>query len=168
VIRPKKFQVRPASLRIGPLRRAFAASLLAATAQASAQAAPQAASPSASPSASTAEPRIELTFADVGQGDSERKELSHWLASSKVRHATVVKAAHHGAANGVSAALIRATSPAVVVVSVGAGNRYGHPTPAVIGAWQTAGARVFRTDLHGTVRVTGTRDGRYAVYRSRR
>jgi competence protein ComEC len=40
-------------------------------------------------------------------------------------------------------------------VSVGAHNRYGHPSQHVLDALSEAGAKVMRTDLNGDVLVVG-------------
>ncbi|OLT00166.1 hypothetical protein BJF90_07935 [Pseudonocardia sp. CNS-004] len=46
-------------------------------------------------------------------------------------------------------------SPRAVLVSVGAGNRYRHPDPGLIGALERAGAAVRRTDAAGDIAVVG-------------
>lgn len=102
-------------------------------------------------------------FSALLTGDSERKELAHWVANDKIRRVTVLKAAHHGASNGMTAAFVRAAVPRLVVVSVGAGNRYGHPSPAVLQAWRAAGARIHRTDVDGPLFLVATPDGKYVV-----
>jgi competence protein ComEC len=43
-----------------------------------------------------------------------------------------------------------------VLVSVGAGNRYGHPNAALLTSIERAGATVRRTDLAGDVAVVGS------------
>jgi competence protein ComEC len=48
------------------------------------------------------------------------------------------------------------------VISVGAGNLYGHPSTAVIAALRRAGAQVLRTDKVGTI-VIHT-DGHHITY----
>jgi competence protein ComEC len=50
---------------------------------------------------------------------------------------------------------LNAVSPRAVLVSVGAGNRYRHPDPGLIGGLERAGAAVRRTDLTGDVAVVG-------------
>jgi beta-lactamase superfamily II metal-dependent hydrolase len=96
-------------------------------------------------------------------GDSEREEIEYWLAHAEVTRAQVVKAGHHGSANGVTPGWISRTRPGVVVISVGRGNTYGHPSGSVVAAWQAAGAQVYRTDRQGTVVVTARTDGRFSV-----
>ena len=41
--------------------------------------------------------------------------------------------------------------PEYAVISVGAGNSYGHPTDAVLSRFRDADVKVFRTDLQGDV-----------------
>ncbi|GAA0328654.1 ComEC/Rec2 family competence protein [Streptomyces blastmyceticus] len=66
----------------------------------------------------------------------------------------VLKVAHHGSAHQ-DPRLIRILRPRLAVVSVGAGNRYGHPSPRTVQALQAQGATVLRTDRDGPVAVTG-------------
>lgn len=96
-------------------------------------------------------------------GDSEQDELDYWLRHDSVPRVTVVKVAHHGSGNGTTAAWVQATRPQVVVISVGAGNSYGHPAPQVIEQWQSGGARVYRTDRDGAVIIEAQRNGSYIV-----
>jgi competence protein ComEC len=96
-------------------------------------------------------------------GDSEQYELGYWLQHDSIPQVTVVKVAHHGSPNGTTVAWIQATRPQVAVISVGAGNSYGHPSAPVIDQWQRAGAKVYRTDRDGTVIVMARHDGSYVV-----
>lgn len=65
--------------------------------------------------------------------------------------ATVLKVGHHGSAASTSAAFLAQVAPQVAVISVGAENRFGHPSPEVLE--RLAGARVLRTDEHGRIEV---------------
>ncbi len=96
-------------------------------------------------------------------GDSEQDELRYWLASVAIRRVNVLKVAHHGSPNGTNPSWIAATKPQAVVISVGRGNSYGHPSPLVITEWETAGARVYRTDRDGTVFVVANEDGSFVI-----
>jgi beta-lactamase superfamily II metal-dependent hydrolase len=71
----------------------------------------------------------------------------------------VLKVAHHGSATATSAALLEAIRPAIALVSVGTGNDYGHPAPSTLARLRDIGARVYRTDLHGTLTVDLRSDG---------
>jgi len=74
----------------------------------------------------------------------------------------VVKAGHHGALTSSSKSFVRSTRPRIVVLSVGARNRFSHPSPAVVERWSRAGARVWRTDLDHTLHAVS--DGRTVAW----
>ena len=87
-------------------------------------------------------------------GDAERVE-EDWLLD-KYRdelRADVLKVGHHGSSTSSSDAFLAAVHPDVAVISVGAGNMYGHPSPDVLRALARVGAEVVRTDQAGTVVV---------------
>jgi competence protein ComEC len=46
---------------------------------------------------------------------------------------------------------VAAVAPAVAVISVGADNKFGHPSPEVLA--RLAGVPVYRTDRRGTVEM---------------
>jgi len=65
----------------------------------------------------------------------------------------ILKVAHHGSKFSSSVSFLAAVSPEVAVVEVGK-NSYGHPTKDALGRITAAGARIFRTDLDGTVKIS--------------
>jgi competence protein ComEC len=65
--------------------------------------------------------------------------------------ADVLKVAHHGSRTSSTAEFVGRVRPRLALVSVGAGNGYGHPSPAVLERWRRAGAQVLRTDAEGAV-----------------
>jgi competence protein ComEC len=68
-------------------------------------------------------------------------------------HVDVLKVAHHASDDpGLDALLDRAT-PALAVISVGAGNSYGHPTPATLAKLAEHGVETMRTDADGEVEI---------------
>ena len=67
----------------------------------------------------------------------------------------VLKVSHHGSADEGLPAVLRRLRPAVALISVGAGNRYGHPRRETADALAVAGVRTWRTDRSGDVTVTG-------------
>jgi competence protein ComEC len=58
---------------------------------------------------------------------------------------------HHGSSTSSSDAFLAAVSPRLAVISVGALNKYGHPSSDVIQALHRVGAEVLRTDEAGTI-----------------
>ena len=79
--------------------------------------------------------------------------------------ADVVKVPHHGSPTSSTAGLVAATHPALAVISCGAANAFGFPSPAVVERWQAAGAEVARTDRDGAITVTVDAGGGLAVER---
>ncbi len=63
----------------------------------------------------------------------------------------VLKVAHHGSDDAGLEALLERSVPRVALLSVGAGNGYGHPTGATLTTLAARGTCVLRTDLDGAV-----------------
>jgi competence protein ComEC len=63
----------------------------------------------------------------------------------------LLKVAHHGSATASSGELLEALRPRIAAVSAGVDNRYGHPAASALARLQAVGARVWRTDRHGTL-----------------
>jgi competence protein ComEC len=96
-------------------------------------------------------------------GDAEIRALEAWLRDDAIPRVTVVKAGHHGSANATTVEWVQAAAPTLVVIPVGARNRYGHPSPQVLEWWAAPGREILRTDLHGTIDVRGCGDGTIRV-----
>ena len=71
----------------------------------------------------------------------------------------VLKVAHHGSDDAGLARLLDRTGPAVAVISVGAGNPYGHPDQSTLATLASAGVPLLRTDLDGNVVIDASRSG---------
>jgi competence protein ComEC len=63
----------------------------------------------------------------------------------------VLKVAHHGSEDAGLGKLLDRTRPRLAVISVGAGNPFGHPTPATLATLESHGVPALRTDRDGTV-----------------
>jgi competence protein ComEC len=85
-------------------------------------------------------------------GDAEAEEEG-WLlrANPLALRAEVLKVGHHGSRTSSTEAFVDAVNPRLALVSVGAANTYGHPSPEVMQRLTAAGATVLRTDQLGTV-----------------
>jgi competence protein ComEC len=87
-------------------------------------------------------------------GDAERAEEDWLLGQHRDElRADVLKVGHHGSSTSSSDAFLTAVHPDVAIISVGAGNKYGHPSADVLRALSRIGAEVLRTDETGTVIV---------------
>ncbi len=83
-------------------------------------------------------------------GDAEFSAERQVLARQEWR-AQVLKAGHHGSAYSTGDDLLAEADPEAVVVSCGARNPYGHPTPEVLKRIEASGAEVYRTDRQGHI-----------------
>lgn len=90
-------------------------------------------------------------------GDAERAEEQDLLNAGVNLQSTVLKVGHHGSDTSTSYSFLRAVAPQYAVISVGAGNSYGHPTEAVLSRLRDAGVTTFRTDMQGE--ITAVSDG---------
>lgn len=90
-------------------------------------------------------------------GDAERTEEQDLLNAGVNLQSTVLKVGHHGSDTSTSYPFLRAVAPQYAVISVGAGNSYGHPTEAVLSRLRDAGVTTFRTDMQGE--ITAVSDG---------
>lgn len=85
-------------------------------------------------------------------GDAEAGEEAWLLAhASGNLSAEVLKVGHHGSSTSTTAAFLEAVRPRIALVSVGTGNSYGHPSPAVMRRLLDNGVTVLRTDQLGPV-----------------
>ena len=80
----------------------------------------------------------------------EEAELS-LLDSRYNLESTVLKVAHHGSESSSCAEFLAEVEPQVAVISVGAGNPFGHPAPGVLERLNRT--HLYRTDVHGTIEL---------------
>jgi len=85
-------------------------------------------------------------------GDAERPEEEWLLAHARDELAAdILKVGHHGSRTSSSEDFLAAVRPRLALVSVGAGNSYHLPTPAIMARLEALGAQVVRTDRVGTI-----------------
>ncbi|MFU8796854.1 MAG: ComEC/Rec2 family competence protein [Dehalococcoidia bacterium] len=83
-----------------------------------------------------------------------RQEAELYLIMERANlRSTVLKVAHHGSMTSTLPQFLAAADPEVAVISVGAENPFGHPSPEVIQRLvdRVGIDSVYRTDRHGTV-----------------
>jgi competence protein ComEC len=83
-------------------------------------------------------------------GDLAAEGEDALLASGADLHSTVLKVGHHGSDGSTTPAFLDAVGPELAVISAGAGNNFGHPSPTT--RLRLAGVPLLRTDLNGDVR----------------
>ncbi len=97
-------------------------------------------------------------FTALLTGDAEAPVEARLAERGLLGPVDVLKVGHHGSRSSSSPPILRATQPAIALISAGVDNDYGHPSPVTLDALQAEGARVRRTDLEGSVEVVS--DGR--------
>ncbi len=96
--------------------------------------------------------RLELNGMSVlFPGDLEITGERYLQPYTEQLRSQVLKVAHHGSGDSTSPRFIEMVQPSLAVISVGIRNRHGHPGLRVLDDLESAGARVWRTDLSGAL-----------------
>jgi len=74
----------------------------------------------------------------------------------------ILKVGHHGSRTSSSLSFVKAVAPTYAFISVGKDNSYGHPHQETLDTLAQVGAKVFRTDLLGTIIMKS--DGKNEVF----
>jgi len=93
--------------------------------------------------------RLVLTGDSTGAG-----EATAGASLARGPPVDVLKVAHHGSRSSTTSTFTAGARPRFTVISVGAGNSYGHPTDEVVLRLRKAGARVYSTQKNGSVSLT--------------
>ena len=92
-----------------------------------------------------------VDFRILMTGDAESNQLMEVVRSGEVGDIDILKVGHHGSRNGMSRELALSFRPEIALIGVGAGNRYGHPSPETVETLEKGGCKVFRSDVDGQV-----------------
>ena len=87
-------------------------------------------------------------------GDAEVLSEQEILSSGVNIKADVLKVGHHGSSSSTSSSFLKSVKPKYAVISVGTGNKYGHPHKVTLTKLANAKIQVYRTDRDGTTIVT--------------
>jgi competence protein ComEC len=95
--------------------------------------------------------------------DIETPDENAMLARG-IERSNVMLVPHHGSGTSSGGGFLDAVQPDVAIIPVGYRNRYRHPKPEVLSAYEARRIRVLRTDRDGmvqvalpTMRITGYR-----------
>lgn len=92
-------------------------------------------------------------FSALFTGDAEKKEELAILGRGVIKKTDILKVAHHGSKTSSTLEFLRVVEPKIAIISVGANNRYGHPSRDTLLRLDIVGARILRTDKMGTIDV---------------
>lgn len=91
--------------------------------------------------------RESILFTGDIEGPAEREILQR----GNLQRAVLLKVPHHGSRTSIDPDFLSRVAPAVAVISVGQNNSYRHPSLEALAAYESKGARIYRTDRDGAV-----------------
>lgn len=86
-------------------------------------------------------------------GDSTPKTLNG-LKHQDIKDTDILAVPHHGSRNGLTEKFLRLADPQVAVISVGKGNRFGHPHKTILDLLEAKKINIKRTDKDGDIVFT--------------
>jgi len=89
----------------------------------------------------------------LAQGLGEKEEAAV-LQRYRDLACTVLIAGRNGSKHATTAPFLDSVRPGLVVIPVGAKNRFGHPAPEMLDRVTRAGTRILRTDQRGDIEIT--------------
>ena len=113
----------------------------------------------------------DMTFADPFDSakemdPNEEKEAEKEAEENMVKTygselaSLVLKSPHHGSRTSSSEAFLKQVDAKTVLISLGAGNEYGHPHKQTMERYKKLGMKVYETDKDGSITITsdGSKD----------
>lgn len=77
--------------------------------------------------------------------------------------AEILKIAHHGSKTSSTDGFLEKVKPRIALIGVGEKNTFGHPNDIVLKRLLSRGVKIYRTDLHGEIRLKMNRKGKVFV-----
>ena len=94
-------------------------------------------------------------FSMLLTGDAEEQtERERLIKNGANIRADVLKVGHHGSKYATSEEFLKRGEFKVAVISAGANNRYGHPSPEVLARLKAARVKLYRTDYQGELLIS--------------
>lgn len=89
-------------------------------------------------------------------GDAEKTSESEMIerygdAAGGMLDCDLIKVGHHGSDTSSIQAFLDAVTPVHGVISVGEGNKHGHPVAEIVERYTVEGVKLYRTDLEGSI-----------------
>jgi len=87
-------------------------------------------------------------------GDIEEDIEEKLLKADIDLSAHVFKANHHGSDVSNTEDFLNAVNPEIIVIPVGADNKFGHPNGRIMKRFENLQAEIYRTDMDGTIKMS--------------
>jgi beta-lactamase superfamily II metal-dependent hydrolase len=94
----------------------------------------------------------EQSFLFMGDAETKNEEARSWPQTN------VLKVGHHGSNTSSSQSFLDQVKPQIAVISVGKGNKYGHPKQVILDRLNKMEIKIYRTDESGTIKAGDTSD----------
>lgn len=97
---------------------------------------------------------LRLTYGNFSMlftGDAEFETEAEMMKASLPLSSTILKVGHHGSRHATSGKFLETVNPSAAIISAGANNEYGHPTPETLKRLKTI--PVYRTDTEGQITI---------------
>lgn len=93
---------------------------------------------------------VHILFTGDVEKEGEARLAQKYAAALK---SDVLKAPHHGSKTSSSQEFLNAVRPDAALMSLGAGNDYGHPHAVTLKRYEKNGIATYRTDLNGAITI---------------
>jgi competence protein ComEC len=116
------------------------------------------------PNANSVVTRLDFgEFSMLLTGDAEAQTEQRIMNAGGRIEADVLKVGHHGSKYASSEEFLRQGHFKDALISCGADNRYGHPSPEALERFKALDIKIYRTDLQGEITVTTDGKGTYKI-----
>jgi competence protein ComEC len=105
---------------------------------------------------------MRLSYGEVSflfTGDIEQPAEEELCNYGIQLHSTIIKVPHHGGPTSSSTKFLELVKPECAVISVGARNPFGHPSPETLKRYEILNTKIYRTDRDGAVIITADEKG---------
>ncbi len=109
---------------------------------------------------------LRAVYGDVSfmfTGDAEVPTEMEILDRGYNLQAQILQLGHHGSSTSSCQEFLDAVQPEIAIYSAGQDNDYGHPHDETLATLREMGIAAIGTDSHGTITITGRKDGAFSV-----
>jgi beta-lactamase superfamily II metal-dependent hydrolase len=109
---------------------------------------------------------LKLSYGDINvllTGDMGRLRESRILKANMDLKSRIIKVSHHGDNDASTSDFLKGVNPETAIISVATYSKYARPGKAVLDRLRKKGAKIYRTDIHGSIKIV-TNGKTYSVH----